>query len=244
MKRFIRQILPPVVRRWIGRRIVAHRASTLAKLSPGDAFDRIYRHGFWRQGNSLSGLGSEGKWANDYTSFVTDYIRKNGVHRIVDAGCGDFSVGSRFAGHCEQIIALDISTEIIQRNRVRFADMNNVDFRVSNLIEDPIPDCDLLLVRQVLQHLSNAQIESVLRNIEAKKLRHVLITEHSMKSGIRIEANIDLGSHSVQTRVTKGSGVDIGLPPFSRLRKVVAEFEPGPENGAEPGSVLYVYKME
>jgi SAM-dependent methyltransferase len=244
LKRILKKVLPQFVTTYLGKHIIAYRSATLSRLQPGEAFDQIYRKKLWQQGTSLSGLGSEGKWAEDYASFVIDYIRKNGARRVVDAGCGDFSVGKLIMPHCQEIIALDISNEIIFRNRSRFKEFTNVEFRVANLMNDPIPGCDLLLVRQVLQHLSNEQIESVLRNIEASHARHVLIAEHSVRAEMRNEANTDLGNHSVITRVAKGSGVDVGLPPFSRQRKVIAEFEPGPENGAEPNSVLYIYELE
>lgn len=244
MKRTLKKVLPPFVTTYLGKLIIAYRSATLRRLPPGEAFDQIYRKKLWQQGTSLSGLGSEGKWAEDYASFVIDYIGKTGARRVVDAGCGDFSVGELIMPHCQEIIGLDISNEIIARNRNRLREFTKVKFHVANLIEDRVPDCDLLLVRQVLQHLSNDQIESVLRNIEASNARYVLIAEHSVRAEMRNEANTDLGSHSVITRVAKGSGVDVGLPPFSRQRKVLAELEPGPENRAEPNSVLYIYELE
>jgi SAM-dependent methyltransferase len=243
LKRILKKVLPSFVTTYLGKHIIAYRSATLSRLPPGEAFDRIYRKKYWRQGASLSGLGSEGQWAEDYASFVIDYISKTGARRVVDAGCGDFLVGSLIAPHCQEIIALDISNEIITQNRSRFEKFTNVEFRVANLIEERVPDCDLILVRQVLQHLSNAQIERVLKNIDTASAPHVLITEHSVKADMRSDANIDLGSHSVATRVAHNSGVDIGLAPFSRPRRIVAEIEPSPENSAEPNSILYIYEL-
>lgn len=244
LRRILRKILPLSLSRFIGRRVVARRSAMLSKYSVSDAFDQIYRRQMWRQGSSLSGLGSEGKWAEDYTSFVINFIQRTGAQKIIDAGCGDFTVGEKIAPYCREYIGLDISSEIISINRQRFGTVSGVKFGVLNLIDECVPECDLLLVRQVLQHLSNSQIEGVLRNIEAANVKYVLIAEHSIKAEKRIEANVDLGSHSVITRVSKGSGVDIGLPPFSRPRRIVAELAPGPENGAEPDSVLYIYELE
>ena len=243
LKSSVKKVIPAILVRLFGSMIVSRRSRLLSKLSSAQAFDKIYKRGFWKQGHSLSGLGSEGKWADDYCTFVGNYIRENGVQKIVDAGCGDFSVGERLLPLVKECVALDISRFVIEQNRLAFNAQDKVTFQVFDITKDAIPACDLLLVRQVLQHLSNEQIECVLLNIEASSARKVLITEHAMCAPYRKIMNSKLGMHYVGTRVSSGSGVDIGLPPFSRSRTILKQLQPGMENRANPNSALFIYEL-
>jgi hypothetical protein len=81
------------------------------------------------------------------------------------------------------------------------------------------------LIREVLQHLSNAQILKVLPKLQA--YRWVLVTERHMGA----TPNVDQ-SHGAPTRV--GSGVYLEQKPFSipneKLR-LVAEIDPIADEG-------------
>lgn len=243
IRNFIKKLLPNFLLQFVGEIVVRHRSKRLAGMTVRNAFNEIYRKKMWQQGASLSGLGSEGKWAEDYLAVVGAYLNSVGARSVVDAGCGDFSIGSRIAPNVDSYIGLDISSFIVNRNRELYSNVNNVEFHQFDLINDPLPNADVLLVRQVLQHLSNKQIESALQNIEASGIKRILITEHSMKADTIVAPNLDLKSHSVATRISLGSGVDIGKPPFSRPRQIICELEPGPENGAEKNSVLTVFEL-
>lgn len=243
IRRIIRDLVPRPILAAVGPRIIQWRAQRLAKLPIAEAFDEIYKKRMWQHGESLSGPGSEGRWACEYVDVVSSYIRKNDITSVLDVGCGDFRVGSRLAPLVTKYIAVDISKHIIEVNRATYAEMPNVTFGNLNLVEDTLPDAQLILVRQVLQHLDNAQIEAALQNIECSRSQAALITEHTHRPENMEQANLDLGAHSVATRVSQRSGIDIGLPPFSRARTVLAVLEPGNENAAEPGSVLAIYEM-
>ena len=45
----------------------------------------------------------------------------------------------------------------------------NIEFHCRNIVEDELPDGDLCLIRQVLQHLSNREIERILNNVKKYK---------------------------------------------------------------------------
>ena len=244
MRKFVQNFLPHTMVKYVGSMLLKQRNARLSRLTPAEAFDEIYRRKMWRQGVSLSGLGSEGKWADDYVRFVSAYIREHKCKSILDIGCGDFSIGLRLYGIVDEYYAVDVSREIININKIKYFDLKNVIFKTLNVLSDKMPDCDLVLVRQVFQHLSNSQIESALTNIHRNKPRHLLITEQTLRPEEISRINYDLKSHSVTTRIAQKSCVDIGAPPFNRPRRIAAMFEPGPENGAEPNSVLCIYELQ
>jgi hypothetical protein len=178
----------------------------------------------WRQGNNYSGLGSEGLLADRYVKLVLDYAAKNKLRTVVDGGCGDFSVGSRLAPNFDRYMALDVSPLIIQINKHRYADLTtqHVSFSVADMTSTVFPQADLILIRQVLQHLTNEQIERVLKNLEASDWRRVLITEEVYDPRNNQIPNLDLPSHTVRTRVSLGSGLFIDKEPFNRSANRVA----------------------
>lgn len=206
-------------------RTSAHRLRErrLGRLPVAEAFDRIYRDRLWAgDSEMLSGDGSYGPIAEAYAFFVSDFVRRNGITSITDIGCGDFNVGRMIAPGVARYTALDISPTIIARNVAR-NELPHVTFAVANACTDPIPHADLVTVRQVFRHLTNAQIAAALANIESARPRFILVTEHWPGAADMQAPNRDLPSHSSGVRVALASGVVLSEPPFSRKAEVVWE---------------------
>lgn len=73
-----------------------------------------------------------------------------------------FRVGRLICAQCDlRYVGVDAVPDLIAYNRSRFGGPQ-VEFRCTNLIDDELPDGELCLIRQVLQHLSNAEISRVL----------------------------------------------------------------------------------
>jgi SAM-dependent methyltransferase len=129
----------------------------------------------------------------------------------VDLGCGDFRVGRHLAGQFHRYIGVDIVAPLIARNQREYGS-DSVSFVHANLIDDELPNGDICFVRQVLQHLSNAQILRALPKLAA--YRHVIVTEHHPSGGKCVEFNLDK-PHGGDIRVACGSGVFLDKPPFN-----------------------------
>ena len=166
-KALVRQLLPERVLRWRARRISKRRALDAAKAyagkRPREVFSAIYERGDWgRDGDFNSGSGSH------YPSLVTPYMAAvqgllkstPQIRRVVDLGCGDFNVGQDIAPLVREYIACDVVPELIARNQQKFS-LPNVTFSVLDIVEESLPWGDLAILRQVLQHLTNEQIERV-----------------------------------------------------------------------------------
>ncbi len=220
------------------RALTRLRMRRLQHLPIGAAFDEIYRQGIWSQSKGEpSGGGSYGDLADRYVDAVLGYIRERGVRSVLDIGCGDFNIGARIAPHVEAYYAYDVSAEIIDRNRLRFENLANVEFRCANACSDALPRADLVTVRQVLQHLTNAQIADILRNVDRTGAPHVLVTEHALDYSRpnALRPNLDLPSHSAGTRIALGSSVVLSAPPFLRKTRTFASFplDAGPDTCGE-----------
>jgi hypothetical protein len=100
--------------------------------------------------------------------------------------------------------------QIIADNKVRYSQLN-VDFRILDIIEDNLPDGDVAFVRQVLQHLSNADIAKVAPKLA--KFKYLVLTEE-IPAADGWQANADK-MRDQHIRLRQGSGVVLTAPPFS-----------------------------
>lgn len=149
-------------------------------LDHEDTFKKIYSNNIWgKRGTSkyYSGNGSHNiKIVNPYVKVLKNELKKFKKPIIIDAGCGDFNVSKNFLPHSKKFYAFDIFEDLIKYNKKKYC-FNNLIFEKKNIITDAIPYCDILIVRQVLQHLSNSDISKFLKNINFKA-KNLVITEH------------------------------------------------------------------
>jgi SAM-dependent methyltransferase len=208
----LRAVAPRSVVALARRRKLALVRAQNASRSPAEIFGDIYRDNKWggAQGTFNSGSGSTRTHADVYAGAVRKFVRENGIRRIVDLGCGDFTVGSRLLEPGVEYVGVDIVPELIEHNERRYGSAS-VGFVCRDIIGDALPDGDLCLVRQVLQHLSNDQIAGVLRNVS--RYRYTLVTEHYPALGVTVRPNVDKPCGE-DIRVYDSSAVYLDAPPF------------------------------
>lgn len=188
-------------------------------ISRKKLFENIYDKNNWGNRDQedtsyYSGPGShEVSVVNDYYNGI-DYALSNlcEIHKpnVVDLGCGDFSIGSRIRPFFGQYIACDLVNPLIKRNRKHYNNMD-VDFRIIDAVSDTLPPADVVIIRQVFQHLSNRDIMKILKKVWAN-YRYLLLTEH-LPATNHFQANIDIITGE-GIRLAHGSGVVITKPPF------------------------------
>ncbi|WP_379933801.1 class I SAM-dependent methyltransferase [Maribacter chungangensis] len=177
-----------------------------------DAMEQVYAMKLWGSDSSpfYSGEGSHApNIINPYIGAITSFLGSFDSPLVVcDLGCGDFNVGKELVQHTKKYIAVDIVSELISYNKSVFK-IENLEFVCSDIAVDALPKADCVFVRQVLQHLSNAEIQRILPKLNAFK--YVILTEHLPLGNF--EPNVDIISGQ-GTRLKKNSGVDLLAPPF------------------------------
>jgi hypothetical protein len=128
---------------------------------------------------------------------------------VVDLGCEDFNVGAQLRPYCGRYVACDVVPALIQRNKEMYAAVQ-VDFRCLDIIEDDLPDGDIAFLRQVPQHLNNAQISKVVQKLYRYKF--LVLTEH-VPTNRGFPPNRDKATGG-GVRLSEGSGVVVTEPPF------------------------------
>jgi SAM-dependent methyltransferase len=196
-----------------------HRA--YGRLSAAQAFSRIYSTNGWGaqvEEPYCSGTGSGGTAADQYCRFVSALIRERSIQSVVDLGCGDFRIGRRIVAETGvSYTGVDIVPELVSYYQRRFSS-DHVRFECANIATDPLPGAQLCLLRQVLQHLSNAEILCVLTNV--RQYSHVLISEHVPAHPRCFNRD---KTHGPDIRAYFGSGVYPDREPFSQPADLVWE---------------------
>ncbi len=178
-----------------------------------DVMDQIYSMKLWGENESkfYSGIGSHfPKIVNPYIAYVSAFLKSFQNPPIVcDLGCGDFNVGKELIELTYKYFAVDIVYDLIVYNRKKF-NQENLEFRCLDISADALPSGDIVILRQVLQHLSNSEIQAILNKLSAFK--YVILTEH-LPVG-EFEPNKDIISGQ-GTRLKMSSGVNLLAPPFN-----------------------------
>ncbi len=191
-----------------------HRIDPIVKeVSPKLAMRSVYLEKKWGGKNKdfYSGGGSHSKrLVGPYVRTIKTFLdSKPNKLTVCDFGCGDFNVGKRLVEFSKTYQAFDVVEELIVRNRKQFKN-EKLTFDCLDIVADELPQGDCVLIRQVLQHLSNDHIKEVVPKL--KQFKYAIITEHLPKK--EFVPNLDKTT-GVNIRLSRNSGVVLHEPPFS-----------------------------
>lgn len=175
--------------------------------------EQVYEMNLWGGNRSgfYSGDGSHhSEIINPYLDVVITFLRSfKSPLRVCDLGCGDFNVGKELVKYTKKYIAVDIVKDLIDHNKSLFKD-ENLEFQCLDIAVDDLPSGDCVLLRQVLQHLSNAEIQSIVSKLD--DFKYVILTEHIPEGDFIPNKDIISGQG---TRLKKQSGLDVLASPFN-----------------------------
>jgi hypothetical protein len=190
-----------------------------------DAMTQIYNKKLWG-GSSFdfySGIGShDPKIIMPYLDVLIAFLKSFKYPLVVcDLGCGDFNIGKNLVKHSKKYIAIDIVESLIFRNKKLFH-ANNLEFICLDISKDEIPLADCIILRQVLQHLSNTEIENVVKKLS--RYKYIILTEHLPSGNFMSNKDIISGQG---IRLKQNSGVNLLEPPFnfkSKEQKILTDY--------------------
>jgi hypothetical protein len=141
-------------------------------------FTHIYETNLWDGTESVSGPGSTAACTENLRRELPALMLRLDARRILDAPCGDFNwfrlVNLPFG---VTYIGGDIVEPLVARNTALYGDAKR-SFQVMDIRRDPLPASDLWICRDVLFHLSNADVYAVLRNFLNNDISYFLVTTH------------------------------------------------------------------
>ncbi len=172
-------------RRWFRRDEPAAKGPHTAELTA--AFSAIYEDRTWTDalpGMPRSGRGSLYERSLSVVQFIEDRIAGHDVRSIVDVGCGDLTYMSKIDAVVDgqvSYIGYDIVSALVDEHRrlpwgeFRLGDITAPGFRA---------EADLVVVKDVLFHLEDDQIDAALRNLASSPWSYLLLTSTDNDSNV------------------------------------------------------------
>jgi SAM-dependent methyltransferase len=151
--------------------------SHLLQEKRADRFYKIYENGVWlngRDSGSLSGSGSEVENTSKIREELPKVLVQLEVKSLLDIGCGDWNWMQHVELPCKYI-GVDLVPSVIQRNTIKFGSSSR-KFMVLDAVEEPLPDCDAILSREVIFHLSFSDGLSLIKNVMQSHARYLFAT--------------------------------------------------------------------
>lgn len=178
-----------------------------------DVMNQIYEKKLWGDNSAdfYSGFGShQQEIVKPYISVLSSFLSSfKDPLTVCDLGCGDFNVGKELVKYSKKYIAVDIVESLIRFNRKKFTD-KNLKFECLDIAVADLPSADCVLLRQVLQHLSNKEVLNVVEKLS--NFKYVILTEHIPNKEFIPNKDIISGQG---IRLKKQSGINLLEAPFN-----------------------------
>ncbi|MBA3722549.1 MAG: methyltransferase domain-containing protein [Parachlamydiaceae bacterium] len=172
-----------------------------------EVFNDIYKNKSWGKnssGEGFSGTGSTLKNTVEYRQFLADFFTAYNIKSVVDAGCGDWTFSQEINWSGINYKGYDLVKFVIEKNRANFGSENIKFFHQDATKTNKLPAADLLICKDVLQHLPLEDISVFLQNL--KQFKFCLITNDiDPKTGTSTNPQIKPGSYRT---------LDLTQPPF------------------------------
>ncbi len=96
------------------------------------------------------------------------FSKYNEISTIIDAGCGDWTFSQHINWEDRRYIGIDVAKSVIQQNQEKFSSPT-ISFINGDATSMELPRADLLICKDVLQHLPQEQVISFLSKISTFK---------------------------------------------------------------------------
>jgi len=157
-------------------------------------FTNIYQKELWLKDDQgpLSGPGSNPDDAKPYVDFVANVINRLEIKSVLDIGHGDWEMWRDYKFENTNYIGVDLASDLSKLNNEKYGSKNRLFVQVK--FEDLLPDAELLLCKDVLQHLTNKDVRNLLSRFSAFKYLIICNDFHKLSTLARIRHNSQIRS--------------------------------------------------
>ena len=216
------------------RNFIKSRNKIFDHKSIKDRFSYIYSAHYWPSNESVSGPGSELKNTKNIREEIKKIIEQYKIKKFLDIPCGDFTWIKSTISKDIDYIGGDIVTELICENKKK-NNSSNIKFIEIDLIEDKLPQADLMLCRDCLVHLSNENVKKFLKNLISSDIKFILITSY--------ESPFKNMSLNINNEIEDGDFRPIYLRenPFNFPNPLIKILDKDFEHSKDPNLKCYLY---
>jgi len=119
-------------------------------------FTHIYETGVWGK-PWFSGGGSTVVECVPYMQLLQNILKKYHIKSVADIGCGDWLFSRHIDWAGINYNGYDVVKHLIETNQKEFG-TDNINFKHADFTTQDIPQADLLLCKEVLQHVTNEDV--------------------------------------------------------------------------------------
>lgn len=168
-------------------------------MSNKDIFNEIYKTNAWQRD---SGTGSFVEHALPYIEYVDSFIRHYKIKSVLDLGSGDTKIlRSLTLSNVDSYKCVEVSSHAIVKYYDKLPD--NVEVINDDIVTYEYPQVDLILIKDVLQHLDQDSIKIIMEKI-FKSCKYAIITNDILSSPENV--NIQNGAYR---------GIDLKKDPYN-----------------------------
>ena len=171
MKKLIKKMIPFFVIKWYKNK----KSAKFLDKDTKEVFTEIYNTNHWKSSESISGTGSEISQTKSLIKSLNELIQDKNISSILDIPCGDFGWMKEVDLSNIKYTGADIVEKIIDINKKKYL-INNLEFKVIDLINDQLPKNDLMIIRDCFVHLSYSDIDKAIKNIKLSGCKYLLLT--------------------------------------------------------------------
>jgi 2-polyprenyl-3-methyl-5-hydroxy-6-metoxy-1,4-benzoquinol methylase len=155
-------------------------------------FTQIYQKSLWGKnshGEGCSGDGSSLVNATPYMNFLQTFMQEHDIKSVVDVGCGDWEFSKHMDWTGITYIGIDVVPTVVKKNNALYKN-KKCSFICKDVTKKSLPKGDLLICKDVLQHLTTQDIKAVCRQFQ--KFKYCLITNDIDNTSSVVKLNDDL----------------------------------------------------
>jgi len=165
----------------------------MRKKTTEEIFGDIFKMNGWGSDESISGPGSDLNQTRKIIAELPLLLKELDIQSILDIPCGDFNWMKFVDLHGLKYIGADIVSDLIEQN-TKLYEKGDVRFQKIDLINDSLPEVDLIMVRDCFVHLSLSDIRNALSNVCKSQAKYLLTTTFSDR-----RKNIDIATGQWRT---------------------------------------------
>ena len=193
-------------------------------------FTLAYERNSWGSPESRSGEGSTLKRTTAIRRELSPLLEQYKIKSVLDAPCGDFNWMKEVDLSClDYYIGVDIVEALIKTNMERYGSSKR-HFFVLDIVNQPLPQVDLIVCRDCMQHLIEQDVKKLIANIKRSGSKYLLANTYTTS-----QENVDIDNIYATTRLAYRN---LLIPPFS-LPTPLLTIEEGFEN-----KVLMLWRIE
>jgi SAM-dependent methyltransferase len=150
-----------------------------------EKFTKIYKENSWQDG---SGPGSTPNTTTEYRNFLEFIIDDLKIKKVLDYGCGDWQFSNliNWDSAINSYIGADIVSHIIFENQKHY---QTTKIKFQHIDDNwTMPEVDLIICKDVLQHLSDNLVSELLKKFQEKS-KFILITNDFIDKNNRTLTN-------------------------------------------------------